>query len=40
LVGHNVLQLGEATELEVLMFSLAQMLIGIPNVQFSTEPGI
>jgi hypothetical protein len=36
----NVLQLGEVAELEAQMFNLAQMIIRIPNVQFSTEPAI
>jgi len=35
---HNVLQLGEVAEIEAQKFSLVQMLIRIPNVQFSTEP--
>jgi hypothetical protein len=34
----NVLGLCEEAELEAQMFNLAQMLIRIPNVQFSTEP--
>jgi hypothetical protein len=36
-VSANVLGLCEEAELEAQMFSLAQMLIRIPNVQFSTE---
>jgi len=34
----NVLGLCEEAELEAQMFSLAQMFIRNPNVQFSTEP--
>jgi hypothetical protein len=34
----NGLGLGEEAELKAQMFGLAQMLIRIPNVQFSTEP--
>ena len=34
----NGLGLCEEAELEAQMFSLAQMFIRIPNVQFSTEP--
>jgi hypothetical protein len=34
----NVFGLCEEAELEAPMFSLVQMLIRIPNVQFSTEP--
>jgi hypothetical protein len=34
----NVLGLCEEAELEAQMFSLVQMFIRIPNVQFSTEP--
>jgi len=34
----NGLRLGEEAVLEAQMFSLAQMFIRIPNVQFSTEP--
>jgi len=34
----DVLGLCEEAELEAQMFSLAQMFIRIPNVQFSTEP--
>jgi hypothetical protein len=37
-VSHNVLGLCEEAELEAQMFSLVQMFIRIPNVQFSTEP--
>ena len=37
---YNVLRLGGEAELEVQMFSLAQMFIRIPNVQFSTEAAI
>jgi len=37
-IGYNVLGLCEEAELEAQMFSLAQMFIRIPNVQFSTEP--
>jgi hypothetical protein len=33
----NVLGLGEGGEIEAQMFSLAQMFIRIPNVQFSTK---
>jgi hypothetical protein len=36
----NVLRLCEEAELKAQMFGLAQMLIRIPNVQFSTEPAI
>jgi hypothetical protein len=34
----NVLGLCEEADLKAQMFSLAQMLIRIPNVQFFTEP--
>jgi hypothetical protein len=34
----NGFGLCEEAELEAQMFSLAQMYIRIPNVQFSTEP--
>ena len=34
----NVLGLCEEADLEAQMFSLVQMFIRIPNVQFSTEP--
>ena len=34
----NVFGLCEEAELEAQMFSLAQMFIRIPNVQYSTEP--
>jgi hypothetical protein len=34
----NGLGLCEEAELEAQMFSLVQMFIRIPNVQFSTEP--
>jgi hypothetical protein len=34
----NVLGLCEEADLKAQMFSLAQMLIRIPNVQFCTEP--
>jgi hypothetical protein len=34
----NVLGLCEEAELEAQMFSLVQMFISIPHVQFSTEP--
>ncbi len=37
MVAANVLKLCEEAELEAQMFVLAQMLIRIPNVQFSTE---
>jgi hypothetical protein len=40
LMAYNVLQLGEVADLETQMFSLAQMFIRNPNVQFSTEPAI
>jgi hypothetical protein len=35
---HNDLGLCEEAELEEQTLNLAQMLIRIPNVQFSTEP--
>jgi hypothetical protein len=35
---HNVWQLQEVGDFEAQMFSLAQMFIRMPNVQFSTEP--
>src|SRR5690606_15378638 len=38
LLAANVSGLCEGAELEVQMFSFAQMFIGIPNVQFSNEP--
>ena len=34
----DVLGLCEEADLEAQMFNLVQMLIRIPNVQFSTEP--
>jgi hypothetical protein len=34
----NVAGLCEEAKLEAQMFSLEQMLISIPNVQFSTKP--
>ncbi|HEY4617667.1 MAG TPA: hypothetical protein VIH09_05685, partial [Flavobacterium sp.] len=37
-LSYNGLRLGEVTELEAQMFSLEQMFIRIPNVQFSTKP--
>ena len=37
-ITDNDLGLCEEAELEAQMFSLAQMFIRIPNVQFSTEP--
>jgi hypothetical protein len=37
-IAANVLGLCEEAELEAQMFSLVQMFIRIPNVQFSTEP--
>jgi hypothetical protein len=37
-VADNGLGLCEEAELEAQMFSLAQMFIRMPNVQFSTEP--
>lgn len=37
-IGGNGLGLCEEAELEAQIFSLAQMFIRIPNVQFSTEP--
>jgi hypothetical protein len=37
-ISANVLGLCEEADLEAQMFVLAQMLIRIPNVQFSTEP--
>ena len=37
-IAHNVLQLGEEADLEALTFSLAQMPVGIANIQFSTKP--
>jgi hypothetical protein len=37
-MAYNVSGLCEEAELEAQMFILAQMLIRIPNVQFSTEP--
>jgi hypothetical protein len=37
-IGTNVLGLCEEADLEAQMFNLAQMLIRIPNVQYSTEP--
>jgi hypothetical protein len=36
-ISTNVLGLCEEAELEVQMFNLAQMIIRIPNDQFSTE---
>jgi len=36
----NGLGLCKVAELEAQMFNLAQMLIRIPNIEFSTEPAI
>ena len=37
-IAPNGLRLCEEAELKVQIFSLEQMFIRIPNVQFSTEP--
>ena len=37
-LAYNGLGLCEEAELEAQMFSLVQMFIRIPNVEFSTEP--
>ena len=39
-MAYNVPALGEEADFEAQMFSLAQMFIRMPNVQFSTEPAI
>ena len=36
-IAHNVFGLGEGGELEVQMFNLAQMLIRIPQLKYSTK---
>jgi hypothetical protein len=38
IITHNGFGLCEEADLKAQMFSLAQMLIRIPNVQFCTEP--